>query len=327
MLLLLSQGCNSDIFIEHGEAPSVTELEIPDGGEGTVTFPTDGLRKIQVYFDGRYDCETYYADGSRGPSFSRVGSVDIYNASSSSVLPERMVVSNIDAEYEVSGSPSGYITIRSVRNTLGEDVVGSIKLEYDYRVETVSYRIGSSYDGKVVYKAVEFRYTTPFEYRREPDRRDVMTISNYGGGAIHQSVSISDYFKMFVIMQANYAEPIDFDGLEIEYPTYDPATGKPGLMGFKTRMGFRADILTAPDYPLADGKSFSEVYRVEVPGMTMAKVWLSGEFFRINTNGTLILVNPRTGEEFGINVYVSVQQPVDYELKTEITSLSNGNNQ
>lgn len=48
-ITMIITGCNNDIFIDD-EHPSITEIEIPDQGNKSITFQTSQLKSIEIAF-------------------------------------------------------------------------------------------------------------------------------------------------------------------------------------------------------------------------------------------------------------------------------------
>lgn len=323
ILLLLSAGCNSDIFIEDQDRPSVSRIEIPDGGEESVRFATDNLVSVEVFFDGKFDCVKYLPLGDEFASYKGVRDMALYKATSSQPFITRLTARNDEADFEILGDASGRITVKSISNVRGEPVTGRIVIAYSYgREDEVEFSIESSFDEPSVLQAEKLVYTGQI-LSLPSERETSFTVSNYGASESRQIFEVAKYCRMLVYLQ--HADwnglKIDFNDVEAEIPTWDAAKKAPAFLGEKIKLGFRTDVLQAPDNVLPEGKSFTAEYEVVTPAMKSSKATLKWTEMDIWSSAKLVTVNPRNGRVHEIEVRLDVIQPIDYDFSVETTSL------
>lgn len=322
ILLLLSAGCNGDIFIENQDRPSVSEMNIPVGGEETVRFATANLLSVEVVFDAKYDCVKYLPSGEEFASYRGVREMSLYDVTSSQPFITRLTAKNDEADFEILGDASGRVTVRYVDNVKGEPVTGRIVVKYPYSEEVVGFSIASSFDDAPVLKATKLLYRNRISSRMREDQT-MFTVSNYMSVESAQTFSVATHCRMLIYFyrESGFSLKIDFDGLETEIPTWDAGKKAPAFLGGKAEVMDSPQILQAPDNVLPEGKSFATEYVITTPPMMKSVATLKWTNVDIETYATLIAVNPRNGKEHEMELKLVVVQPIDYDYSVATSTI------
>ena len=142
LITMIITGCNNDIFIDD-KHPSITEIEIPDQGNKSITFQTSQLKSIEIAFynDATFDCTLFDHTGDIYNKYDDRDYIYLYEISSSMPQITRMLAENDDVAFEVTRTGENELTISSIRNMTDYNVRGSIMLSYTYKEEFIAFSI------------------------------------------------------------------------------------------------------------------------------------------------------------------------------------------
>lgn len=152
LITMIITGCNNDIFIDD-KHPSITEIEIPDQGNKSITFQTSQLKSIEIAFynDATFDCTLFDHTGDIYNKYDDRDYIYLYEISSSMPQITRMLAENDDVAFEVTRTGENELTISSIRNMTDYNVRGSIMLSYTYKEEFIAFSILPSPGGPTLY--------------------------------------------------------------------------------------------------------------------------------------------------------------------------------
>ncbi|MCM1076533.1 MAG: hypothetical protein NC411_04145 [Bacteroides sp.] len=321
VLLIVATACNNDIFIDREPdpaPPSDRHLEIADGGEAAFVFPVKNIQAVEVdFFSQKYDCVKYLSSGEVFASYKSVSFMSLYDASATQPFISRLTVTNADVDFEIFGDPEGVISVKSIRNILGESVDGCFRLRYRDRTETVTFSIASGYADKPVYQVKDLQYSDVLNLSIRDSDPTHSTVSNFGSSPAHYSFLPADHAPMFAIFQWQSDDNIDCGDYEAEIPTYNPATEKAEYMGLRVRLCQAATKLLPMDYVLPDGMSFFTTYELEVPANTGLRTTFTLREAVIRTRAIMTAENTRNGTTKTYEIYIDIVQPISYTFSHE----------
>lgn len=315
-------GCNHDVYIDDSAGNSSEKLlEIPDGGEDTFRFSTEALVSVNITFDDKFDCVKYLPSGDVYGKYSDMTSITLFDKRTTQPFITRLSVSNAEGSFDVTGSMSGDITVKSISNIRGVDICGTIELVYSYKTESVAFRIGSSFSEPPVLKVRQIIYNQPLLTARSK-KNNYQQVENRTDKVINETQMPGDYCQIYIhFFRKTPGYPVDFDGMEVDIPTYDPILGDGGFCGVKTELKFAGEHISPLDNALPAGESFWKEVKVEVPAKTRVITIFEFSFIEIKALATLVAENPRNGAEVLIDIDLLVQQPIGYSVSFRSESL------
>lgn len=156
-ILLLLTGCNSDLFIDEVDFPEDSRTVVAPGESASFSFPTDGLREVKaMFFGAAYDCVKYLPSGDVFATYKDAKEMSLFDARTSQPFITRLTAENSDVSFEITGSETGWIELRSIENVLGEDALCVVRLSYTYGREfQITFVMKSSLDEPPVLKVKE----------------------------------------------------------------------------------------------------------------------------------------------------------------------------
>lgn len=130
-IVLLSPGCNNDVFLDEPDLPEITEATIEgDGGEAEFVIPTNGLEHVSldVFSDNRQFCTYYNTAG------------DVADSKIPASELGRIVYESFFHKLEIIKNGKK-LTIRSICETAQSNETWTLRLEYTYGVRFIDFTV------------------------------------------------------------------------------------------------------------------------------------------------------------------------------------------
>lgn len=319
VILLLTAGCNSDIFIEGEDFPDDSWVTVSVGETAYFNFPTDGLVEVRADFHGKYNCVKYVSTGEVFATYRDVGWMSLYDASTTQPFITRLTAENDNVSFELTGSPNGDFAFTSKANTLGEDTRCSVTVSYNYGKAFCITFIMPSTGEPPVYKVKELIYDSPLKVSLGSRHYEQTVLLNATDNAVMDPYSVDKLCRLEVHFQLStdltVMKGLDTTGFEAPIPTYSGAQQQAALYGVKVPFVPGSQLLPPLDSSLIDGGSFYKVYEVNVPAMTGVYASVEADMVGIGTYAGLVAVNMTTGEERIFTVRVDVIQARAYTIE------------
>lgn len=327
LITMIITGCNNDIFIDD-EHPSITEIEIPDQGNKSITFQTSQLKSIEIAFynDATFDCTLFDHTGDIYNKYDDRSYIYLYEISSSMPKITRMLAENDDVAFEVTRTGENELTISSIMNMTGYDVHGSIMLSYTYKEEFIAFSILPSPDGPTLYSIKGLSYNKASLSQGFSDEQSTpFRIINETQSVTKQVFNPQQHCTTMVIFNTNGMDRLKLDPDAempvVEIPSYihrdDAEEIAGGFNGREIQFSREIIVTDTPDNALINGGSFNVDFPVEVPPMSAREINLSINRIIMRANGELTLVNNRNDKEIKLPFVVTVMQPYNYSCKWE----------
>lgn len=331
-VLFLLTGCNSDIFLDGDDLPEESRAVVAPGESASFSFSTDGLKEVNVTFGGeKYDCVKYLPSGDVFAAYKDVTDMSLFSTSSTQPFITRLTAENSDVSFEITGSETGRIELRSIENLLGEDAVCIVHLSYTYGREClITFVLKSSLDEPPVYKAKELIYDTSLQTKTGTYNYNQYVLLNLTDNPCPHTYSVENLCKTVVTFQLSTGSD---DGSRIEFgdykaliPTFSGDEQRAYFYGRTVPLVIGSQYVAPDDASLVTANSFYKVYDVSVPAMMAVKAYVDVDKILISTYATLVTENSVSGREKTFVVRVDVSQAIGYkvEFKDEKLNYSYG---
>ncbi|MDE6429606.1 MAG: hypothetical protein K2K65_00350 [Duncaniella sp.] len=319
ILVVITAGCNKDIFIDGEVVPADTEATVSVGETATFRFPTDGLIEVRADFYDKYDCVKYLASGEVFASYTDVVTMSLFDITSSQPFIPRLTAESDNVSFEITGSPSGEISLTSLTNSLGEDALCLVTIRYRYGREFCIMFVMPSTEEPPMFKVKEMLYESNLRFTSGERHYEQLVLLNATQTPTEYSYSVSELCRTGVHFQLDtdgaVIKGLDTDGYCAPIPTVSGAERKVGFYGATVPFSIGSQYLPPDDSSLFEGESFYKVYNVSVPAMTGVYADVNCVEGVIDTYATLVTENMTTGKERIFTVRVTVLQTVKYGVE------------
>ena len=324
-ILLLLTGCNSDLFIDEVDFPEDSRTVVAPGESASFSFPTDGLREVKaMFFGAAYDCVKYLPSGDVFATYKDAKEMSLFDIRTSQPFIARLTAENSDVSFEITGSETGWIELRSIENLLGEDALCVVRLSYTYGREfQITFVMKSSLDEPPVLKVKELIYDTSIQTKTWSTHFEQNVLLNFTDHPVPSTYSVENLCRTIVTFQfsdLNYDESkIVFGDYKALIPTFSGAERRASFFDCRVPLKTGNQFVEPDDASLVTADSFYKVYDVSVPAMMMVTAYLDVDNILISTSATLVTENTVTGLEkrFVMNVHVSQAFGYKIEFKDE----------